>query len=439
MTPCGVVSTPRRRGAVAMGDGEREGHRSVAASRRVTTTGRWRHGSAGDLCYHPYVKKFASASSTAAVGRARSVGRLAPPRSSSISTRDQPCRSHERTDAGRLPTGRRPRSRRPRSSSRRGRSAPVRSARPRNRARRAPERGRRCSRSSAAGHARRRCRARGGHRPGPRRRVPGAARAVRRGRHRPGAARAGQRAVRRGRRHGVGRRHGQGGDEACCSRPQGLPVARGRPSLRASGTATAPAVSTRVLRAGAAAVRQAGQSRIERRHLEGEGGRRARAGDRAGAASSTARSSSRRRCRTRARSSARCSATTSREASVARRDRPVARVLRLRGQVPRRRARKTRHSGRLCRRRRRPRSNGWRSRRSARSTPPAWRASTSCCRATPASLRQRDQHHSRLHDDQHVRQDVGSERSAVSGARRSPDPLALERHADKQRLRTSVM
>ena len=49
------------------------------------------------------------------------------------------------------------------------------------------------------------------------------------------------------------------------------------------------------------------------------------------------KSSSRRPCRTRARSSAPCSATTTPEASVAGRDRPVARVLRLRGEVPRRR------------------------------------------------------------------------------------------------------
>ena len=54
---------------------------------------------------------------------------------------------------------------------------------------------------------------RGRHRPGPRRRVPGAARPVRRRRHGAGTARARQRAVRRPRRAGVGGRHGQGGDE----------------------------------------------------------------------------------------------------------------------------------------------------------------------------------------------------------------------------------
>ena len=59
------------------------------------------------------------------------------------------------------------------------------------------------------------------------------------------------------------------------------------------------------------------------------------------------------------------------------RSRPVARVLRLRSEVPRRRTRRS-SSRPICRRRPRPRSSGCRSRRSRRSTAPAWRASTSC-------------------------------------------------------------
>ena len=66
-------------------------------------------------------------------------------------------------------------------------------------------------------------------------------------------------------------------------------------------------------------------------------------GDGRSPAASTARSSSRPRCPTRARSSARCSATTSPRRRC-RRDHPVARVLRLRGEVPRRRV-EGRHPG----------------------------------------------------------------------------------------------
>ena len=60
----------------------------------------------------------------------------------------------------------------------------------------------------------------------------------------------------------------------------------------------------------AAAVRQAGQPRLERRHLQGHRRRRARRGARARGRASIARSWSRPACRTRARSSAPCSATT---------------------------------------------------------------------------------------------------------------------------------
>ena len=71
------------------------------------------------------------------------------------------------------------------------------------------------------------------------------------------------------------------------------------------------------------------------------------------------------------------------EASVPGEVDPVARVLRLRGEVPRRRL-AGRSSRPTCRRRSPTRSSGCRSRRSRRSTAPAWRASTSCSRAAPA-------------------------------------------------------
>ena len=62
-----------------------------------------------------------------------------------------------------------------------------------------------------------------------------------------------------------------------------------------------------------------------------------------------------------------------------------------------------------------PKSARSRSRRSRRSTAPAWRASIFSSPATAAgALPERSEHHSRLHDDQHVLEDVGRERSAVS-------------------------
>ena len=100
---------------------------------------------------------------------------------------------------------------------------------------------------------------------------------------------------------------------------RGLPVAPWYASLAADWRARRGEVARRAsLATRPAAVREAGQPRLERRHLEGEDAPRTlRAGHRAGARSSTARSSSRPACRTRARSSARCSATTSPQASVA--------------------------------------------------------------------------------------------------------------------------
>ena len=60
--------------------------------------------------------------------------------------------------------------------------------------------------------------------------LPRAARAARRGRHRAGASRAGQRRLRRARRDGLRGRHGQGGDESAVrgARTAGDAVARFR-------------------------------------------------------------------------------------------------------------------------------------------------------------------------------------------------------------------
>ena len=69
---------------------------------------------------------------------------------------------------------------------------------------------------------------------------------------------------------------------------------------------------------------------------------------------------------------------------------------------------------------------------------PGWRASTSCSTRRRRAVPQRGQHHPRVHDDQHVSQDVGGHRPAVSALLDRLIALALERHAEKQRLRTSV-
>jgi D-alanine-D-alanine ligase len=54
------------------------------------------------------------------------------------------------------------------------------------------------------------------------------------------------------------------------------------------------------------------------------------------------------------------------------------------------------------------------------------------------ALPQRSEHHSRLHDDQHVREDVGGERLSYPALLDRLIALAIERHADKQQLRTSM-
>ena len=76
---------------------------------------------------------------------------------------------------------------------------------------------------------------------------------------------------------GLGGRHGQGGDEGAVrrARPAGLPVARR--SCRAEWDRDRDRGRCSALDdAGPAGVRQAGQPRLERRHLEGEDARRAR-------------------------------------------------------------------------------------------------------------------------------------------------------------------
>ena len=81
-------------------------------------------------------------------------------------------------------------------------------------------------------------------------------------------------AVCRPRRAGLGGRHGQGGDEDAVrgARPAGLPT--GTASCAPDGIAIASGVLQQIARARPAGVRQAGQPRIERRHLEGEDARR---------------------------------------------------------------------------------------------------------------------------------------------------------------------
>ena len=148
----------------------------------------------------------------------------------------------------------------------------------------------------------------------PRRRLSCPARTVRRGRHGPGAAGARQRALRRRRRARVGGRHGQGGDEDALRRHR-LPIVPHVTVLRREWQA-GRARDHGARRAGASVsgLRQAGQPRIERRHLEGDKSTAELCeADGPGAASSTGRSSSRPACRMRARSSARCSATTTRK------------------------------------------------------------------------------------------------------------------------------
>ena len=168
-------------------------------------------------------------------------------------------------------------------------------------------------------------------------------------------------------------------------------------------------------------VRQAGQPRIERRHLEGEARRRAARRRSRSPPSSTARSSSRRRCRTRARS----------KCAVLGNDEPEASVP---GEIVPSREFYDYEAKYL--------DDG-----STHGDPAPLDASaqTAEVRAlaiaafkaidgagmarvdfllagdSRRALPERGEHHSRLHDDQHVLEDVGGERAAVRAAARSPD------------------
>ena len=117
---------------------------------------------------------------------------------------------------------------------------------------------------------------------------------------------------------------------------------------------------------------------------------------------------------------------------------PVARVLRLRGEVPRRRLADASFPRRS--RRRRPTE--------VRRLAIAAFKAVDCAGMARVdflldgdsgdALPQRDQHHPRLHDDQHVLEDVGGERSRVSGAARSPHRARDRASRRKQQLRTSM-
>ena len=112
---------------------------------------------------------------------------------------------------------------------------------------------------SSSSRPRRRGARRGG------RRVPRAARPVRRGRHDPGAAGDGRPALRRGRRAGQRRGHGQGVHEEAARRRRAGGRRPRRCCAPAAPTLTACASAT----AGAAGVRQAGPCRLVGRHHPG--------------------------------------------------------------------------------------------------------------------------------------------------------------------------
>ncbi len=205
---------------------------------------------------------------------------------------------------------------------------------------------------------------------------------------------------------------------------RGLPVCPYRVVLRhewdADGAIGSPPSSRRALRL--PDVRQAGEPRIERRHLEGEG--RARTPRRRW----TWRGSFDRkivveaavpeRARDRVRA---CSATTTPEASVPGEIIPSREFYDYEAEVPRRRI-EDRDSGGPAGASSPTKSAGCRSRHSRRSTAPAWRASTSCSRATRRIVvPQRGEHDSRVHDDQHVLEAVGGVGGRLSGAARSAD------------------
>ncbi len=292
--------------------------------------------------------------------------------------------------------------------------------RPRSALHRAAERGDDPLDRSRRG-ARRRARPRDRHRPQPRRDLPGAARALRRGRHDPGAARARQRALRRRRRAGVGGRHGQGDDEGRLRRARPAGRARIASSCATSGTAAAR-TSCRELEAALGFpmfVKPAnlGSSVGISKAKDPDGAWR---GDRPRRRPSIARSSSKRRCPRRARSSARCSATTSP------RRRCRARSSRRASSTTTRRSTSTTRSQTVI-----PADLPGRERREIRRLSIAAFRAIDCAgmarvdfllsRPTGQHLRQRGEHDSRVHDDQHVLEAVGRVRRRVPRAARSAD------------------
>ena len=205
------------------------------------------------------------------------------------------------------------------------------------------------------------------------------------------------------------------------ARPAGRAVPRrAAPRVgRASATPSLPELDAALRLPG---VRQAGQPRIERRHLEGEGRAPASRRRSTSPSSSTARSSSRRPCpsareiecavlgnddargvgRRRDRARRASSTTTRRSTSTTARRSSSRPTCSTSGQQAAIRRAGDRGVPRDRRRR-------------------AWRASTSCSRATTGrDLRQRGQHDPRLHDDQHVLEAVGGHRPRVPGPARSP-------------------
>ena len=284
---------------------------------------------------------------------------------------------------------------------------------------RLPDRGHRPHDRSAP---RRRRRGRAGHRPRPRRRLSRAARSVRRGRHGPGPARAGQRALRRGRSAGLGGRDGQGVHEDrlrgprpadCrlprrCSRTTGGDT--GRRTLRSHRRRWAiRCSSSRPTSGRASASRRRRPARTWRRPSiwRFEFDRKVVVEAAVPAAreievgvlgnDDPKRRSPARSCRRPAASST----TTRRSTSTA---------------APRRTFPPASTS------RRRPRCGAWRSKRSRRSTAPGMaRVDFLLSREIGPPLRQRGQHHPRLHHHQHVLAAVGRHRRRLPGPARSPD------------------
>ena len=219
---------------------------------------------------------------------------------------------------------------------------------------------------------------------------------------------------------------------------RGLPIVARIASCAHEWETRRAAWTPRLARARLPGLRQAGEPRVERRHLEGEDAAELAPAIEAGA---RVRSQGRRRSR---------------------------RAQRARDRVRRARQRRARGVGRRARsipsrefydyeakyldegsqtiipadlpaRADAPRSSGWRSRRSAPSTPPAWRASTSCCRATPARSYLNEVNtipgfttismYPKMWEASGLAYPALVDRLIA---------LALERHAEKQQLRTSV-